>query len=447
MEVNALSGRFALDELLDIAIRTKCFLVAQNILERLKRYDKIIECFIQSNNKHEMFRYIVEYRNVDERKIYQQIYQHFQSILEMDCEKISNIIIEYYPICVSQFLKSISSTPKLHYHFLEMLIVNGTISLETDDCNKFLVLLCQYNPEKVLEFLQNSSNCYDIQHAISVVEENNLTTSLIFLYEMNGDYKKAFNLAMDLLKEAPESLAESYATKVGSLCLRVSSLLTESEREMYWFELIEVILSKDYLNSVVKQILHMASSYVDLTRLVQIVMNNNERGDHKNFGDVKHILIGMLTNFEYESLVLSTTQNILNRDLHRKMLKDKQASEVGVYVKLLQCILCKRKLSDSIKAEVADDDQVIVFSICGHSMHNSCYQEAQKKKEENISEQNDKSPDPNLNAIQCKECGICIHESDSIYLNRTNKNLILDENEHTIIMQLKAPARMGIYMK
>src|SRR5690349_6743083 len=111
MEANALNDFLTFDELLVIARRTKCFVVAQFILEKLKRYDKILECFVLSNNSYELFRYIMENKSNDERKIYQQITENFQSILEIDCEKITKIIIEYYPICIPQFLKNIASIP------------------------------------------------------------------------------------------------------------------------------------------------------------------------------------------------------------------------------------------------------------------------------------------------------------------------------------------------
>lgn len=439
MEANALSGRYTFEALLEIAYRTKCFTVAQFILEKLKRYDKIVECFVLSNNNYELFRYIMEYKNNDERKIYQQVYENFQSLLEMDCEKITKFIIEYYPICIPQFLKIIADIPKLHYNFLQSLIANGSIPLETSDYNKFLSLQCQYNPENVLEFLQNSSHAYDVQHAMSVVGEKNLTTAMIFLYEKNGDHHKAFTLAMDLLKEAPESLAENYALKVSYLCMRASNVLTPADRESYWFELIEVILARNYLSSIVKQVLHLASSSVDLTKLVQLIMRDDGHAKDKNFGDIKHILIGMLSNFEYESLLLKTSQNILSRDLHKKLLKEKHAAEVGIYCKVLKCMLCKKKLSDAIKtatdASDVNNDQIIVFSICGHSIHNSCYQQSLMDSE---SCDND-----NQNTIKCTQCGIQVHETDSIYLNKTKWKLI-SENEATSDLQLKAPARIGL---
>jgi hypothetical protein len=218
MEANALNNRFTFDELLEISYRTKCFTVAQFILEKLKRYDKIVECFVLNNNSYELFRYIMEYKSNDERKIYQQIHVNFQSLLEMDCEKITKIIIEYYPITVPQFLKIIADIPKLHYNFLQSLIANGSIPLETSDYNKFLSLQCQYNPECVLEFFQNSNHSYDVAHAMSVVDEKHLTTSMIFLYEKNGDHQKA----LSVLKEAPESLAENYALKGKSRNVKIA---------------------------------------------------------------------------------------------------------------------------------------------------------------------------------------------------------------------------------
>ncbi|CRL04854.1 CLUMA_CG017907, isoform A [Clunio marinus] len=444
MEANALCSRMTFEELLEIAYRTKCFLVARFIYEKLKKYEKIIECFILSNNSYELFRYILEYRNNDERKIYQQIYDNFQSMMELESEKTTKVIIEYYPICVPQFLKVVNGIPKLHYVFLESLIANGSIPLETSDYNKFLTLQCQYNPENVLEFLQNSNHSYDIHHAMSVVEEKNLTTSLIYLHEKNGDYQKAFQLSMDLLKDSPESLAENYAMKVGYLCMRASNILSISDRESYWFELIEVILSRSYLSSIVKQILHLASGSVDLSKLVQLVMRSGEgNGKTKNFGDVKHILIGMLSNFEYESLLLKTSQNILGRDLHKRLVKEKQNANVGIYCKSLKCHLCKRKLSDVIKTatESSEDsnDQIIVFSICGHSIHNSCYQKVSKQCE---------NTDSNLNTIICTQCGIQIQEADSFYLkqNKINWNSIPQE-EFSSDLQLKAPPRIGFDYK
>lgn len=433
MEANALSIRFTFEDLLEIAMRTKCFVVARYILEKLRRYDKMIECYVLNNDSHQLFRYIMDYKNVDERKIYQQILEHFQALLEMDCEKISKLIIEYYPICIPQFLSLVENNSKLNYALLNRLITTESVDLEICEYDKYLTLLLQYNPENVLDFLQNPSHNYKVDHALALCEEKSLTCAIIYLYEKKGDYKKAFTLSMELLKEAPESLAETQALRLCSLCSRISNIVSDSEA--FWFELIETVLSRSYLSPIVKQVLHLSSSYVDLTKLVQLIMSSD--GEENNFGDIKHILIDMLTNFEYESLMLKTTQNIFGRDLHRKLLKEKQLAEAGIYGKSLKCFLCKRRLTDNFMNE---DDQVIILSICGHSIHNLCFQKIDKY----VEEDEDGNCDSDLNSIKCNECGLVIYEKDSIYINKTNYNLISKSKDEAFDLKLKSPTRIGL---
>lgn len=437
MEANALNNRFTFEELLEIAMRTKCYVVAQHILEKLKRYEKMVECYVLSGDKHELFRYIMVYKNSDERKIFSQILKHFHSLLGMDCEKTTKLITEFYPICIPQFLANVENNPKLCYLFLNELI-NNNVALDDCEYDGFLTLLSQYNPENVLEFLQNANHSYDTTRALKLCEEKSLTSSITYLYEKIGDFKKAFSLSMDLLKEAPEAQAENQALRLCSLCARISKNVSDSERENFWFELIETVLSRNYLNSIVKQVLHLSSSYVDLTKLVQLIMRNEDQTN--NFGDIKHILVDMLNNFEYESMVLKTTQNIFGRDLHKMLLREKQLAEAGIYGKSLKCFLCKRKLSDVIMS--SEEDQIIVLSKCGHSIHNSCYQKSEK-----LVDEGDESCDKNLNSIKC-QCGIVISESDSIYLNKTNFNLIVISNvEETLELKLKSPTRLGFDCK
>ena len=440
LEANTLSTRFTYQELLEIARRTQCYLVARNILEKLKIYDQILECYILGRNSQELIGYILEHKNTDERKIYQQMLTHFQLLIEIECNKVTKIIIEYYPICVPHFGRLISDNTKLLYQFLECLINNGTLPLECADYNTYLRLLCEFNQDCVLEFLENPNHNYDVNYALSIVQEHNITLSLIYLHEKKLDYQTAFNLAMELLKEAPESLAESYALQASSLCVRASNKLNESERELFWFELISLILSQNCLSSVIKNVLHTASSYVNLTKLVQLIMTDNNKANSKSFGDIKYILIGMLTNFEYESLLLTTTANVLSRDLNKTMIKEKQSASCGIYCRSLKCVLCKKKLSDSIVTSSVDSDnakQIVVFSTCGHSMHNECFQNQNESK-------NTADDEANGQTKKCEHCGSIIRENDSYYLNKTNRDLFPIDGEMTTALKLLAPTRKGL---
>ena len=182
---------------------------------------------------------------------------------------------------------------------------------------------------------------------------------------------------------------------------------------------------------------------MDLSRLVQMIMDicgNNESSKSNNFGDIKHILIGMLTNFEYESLLLNTTGSVLSKDLHKIFMKEKRVASHGVIVRTLKCVLCNMKLfrPSSVAQEPSDEEQVIVFSICGHAMHNKCFQ----KDSQTTSQSYD------LNSMQCKKCAVVILEKDSVYLGNTSSRLVEDDQiEHSPELLLKAPIRKGIENK
>lgn len=173
--------------------------------------------------------------------------------------------------------------------------------------------------------------------------------------------------------------------------------------------------------------------------MIMDISGNNGTSKNNSFGDIKHILIGMLTNFEYESLLLNTTGNVLSQDLHKIFMKEKKVASHGVIVRSLKCVLCNMKLfrPSSVTQDAGDEEQVIVFSICGHAMHNKCFQ---------IDSQTTSQSIHDLNSMHCKKCAVVILEKDSVYLGNTifsEENSIEDSSE----LLLKAPVRKGIENK
>jgi hypothetical protein len=426
LESNVLTDYFSYDELLEMSQNSNCFQAAQFIFEKLKRYDEIFQCFLQDKyRRSEVFNYILEFKNDDNRKIYQQIVENFACLIELDARKIANILVDFYPICIPKLRQSLSGDEKLMFLLLKNLVDLG-FQLEVENYDRYLELLCQFEPEKVLDYLETNQN-YEVESALKIVESFNLNQPLIYMYEKNCEYKKAFDLALGLLKESPESVAESQALQVSSLCFRASHNLNESDREFLWFELIKEILTRSDLNNIVKNVLLVSGNFVDLTRLVQLIMDICDGS--KSFGDIKHILTGMLTNFEYESLLLQTTARIQERDLNGLLVKEKMSCMNGIYVKSLKCGLCNAKLLQSMLVEEKPEDQVIVFSVCGHSVHNSCFQK-EFKNQENYT-------------IKCFTCHKSIPEEiDSFYLNPTIVQE--DTSSYAKELNLRVPARKGI---
>lgn len=438
LESNILNDYYTYDELLEMATIARCYQAAQYIIEKLKRYNEVMECLLYDKSRHyEIFNYIMAHKNDDERKVYHQIVQHFERLLVVDAQKITNILVEYYPICIPNLIKQLQSCEdkKLLYLFVRNLVDLG-FQLEPDMYDSYLELLCQHNAEGVLEYLE-SNNSYSIEKALKVTEEFNLTTSLIYLHEKNCDFQKAFDMSIELLKEAPESVAENYALQVSSLCFRASNKLDKETREHLWFELIKIILTRTDLNSIVKNVLLVSGNFVDLTKLVQLLMDICD--DTKSFGDIKHILTGMLTNFEYESLLLQTTGRILERDLHGILSKTKQSSGNGIFVKSIKCTYCNLKLFQATDDEDSTNDQIIVYSVCGHSCHNSCFQKNRKQ----ISSEIENDTEFKDTTLRCNQCNKLIpYESDSIYLEEIYSEPTVEFPSKEL--NLRTPNRKGI---
>lgn len=423
-------------EQLKMALNAKCYRVAEYLYEKYRDYGEILSCYIRDQSRHmEMWSYIHKHALIVDRKCYQQIHDNFEKLLEINCEEITKIVIDYFPTNINQLIRSLDGTEMLLYMFLGELIKQH-VTIETNDCETYLNNLCKFNPENVDSFLRTNDN-YRLENALDIVKKYQLCSSCIYLYERQGDYESGFNLSLELLKEAPESTAECRALEVSGLCSRASQALGDSEKEEMWFAFLKMILPRPDLTQITKNILNSASAHVNLTKLVELVLNFNTSSG--NFGDIKHLLLGMLSNSRYETLLLQTTAKILGHDLHNLLAKERQSACQGLAVKSIKCILCRLQLYGG-----ASD--ILVFGSCGHAAHDQCI-------ETNLLAKNN---DGSSSQLQCPRCGISVSENEPIHLAKPKWDIFPNNikqlnsisgssvDDFTGVLQLEAPPRLGI---
>lgn len=407
-------------ELLCMARKAKCYRVVEYLLERSKKFEEIVGCYILDDHRHiELFSYLSKYADNPVRKIYEQIYENFEKILNIDCEYLTKIIVNSFIGKISNFIRILENKPKILFLFLECLIKEN-VSLEFKDSETFLNLLCQFSPEKVENFLQ-STETYRLEQALEIVKSYNLNSCTMLLYVKAGDFQSAYDIAIDMLKDAPESTSESCAFQVSSLCSKASEVLSESEKEKLWFNLLNIILSRPDLTTITRSILHSAGTHVDLHKLVQLVLNSGTKTG--NFGDIKHLLVGMLSNSRYETLLLQTTSRVLGHDLNNLLAKEKKITSQGLCIKSIKCVVCRLRLCNQF-------NKIIIFGSCGHAIHEECC-DVEKKN-------------------QCPRCGFVINETKSIGLSEPSNDVIdrkcLEDNFHRMNANglcLEAPPRFG----
>lgn len=376
-------------QLLDMAKRSKCYRVVEYLYEVTKNYEKILECYILDNYRHfEIFTYIRKYASNQNRRVRQQLKEHFDVIFSINQEETVKIIVDFYYDEIKDFIKLLENSQRNTFTFLANL-VKLNVKLDTDYSETYIKLLCKFNPENVEMFLR-VNDTYRLDTAIEIVKEFELNSVYIYLLEKKGDYQTAFNISIELLKEAPESMAENFALDCASLCSRASEVLSVNEKESLWFSLLNIVLSRPDLSQITKNILHSSSRYVDLKNLVQLVLSSAGTKDN-NYGDIKHLLVGMLSNSKYETLLLQTTSKILGHDLHKQFAKEKRVSNQGLYIKSIKCVICRLKLFNK--------SSILIYGSCGHAIHKDC---CQKRDEGDV--------------IECPRCGVIVKELNSIEL-------------------------------
>ncbi|XP_040174300.1 vacuolar protein sorting-associated protein 8 homolog [Anopheles arabiensis] len=355
------------EQLLDIARQNRCYHVAEHLLERLGRYEEIFDCYLLDEfRRMQIFSYISQHASDTRRQIYQLVVQNLCQLVDINCEQAVRVLVDGFMRYLSHFLQLLeqAAVPERLFRFLEALL-KQSVQLETTDLERYLELLCQYRPEEVIEFLK-SNDSYRLDNAVRTIKRYELNAPLIYLYEKQGDYQSAYAVAVETLKDAPESSAEMCALQVSALCTRASSVLTESDREQLWFSLLHIVLARSDLTTVTKNILHSASEFVDLSKLVQLVLTSSGSTSTGNFGDIKHLLIGMLSNSAYETLLLQTTSRILGNDLHAMLARERKIAMRGLAVKSIKCIVCRGRLYNT------ERQPIVVMGDCGHAMHQQC---------------------------------------------------------------------------
>ncbi|GAB0099149.1 Vacuolar protein sorting-associated protein 8 homolog [Sergentomyia squamirostris] len=411
-----------LHEMITMAKNSKCYRVMEYLYEKTCQFHEILQCYLQVPRQDEMIIYIRQYANVPDRQIYQQIYNHFPRLLDINADEIVRILVEKFETKITSLIKLVNGDSKKIYIFLENLLKNSW-PLQTEDCEHYIELLCQYNPEYVETFLR-SNDKYRLDVVLKLAKNHQLNEACMLIYEKKGDYQSSFNIALELLKEAPESVAEESALQVSALCSRASEILPENQKEELWFSLLRIILIRSDLTSITKNILHAAGNHVDLSKLVQLVLSSGTQTG--NFGDIKHLLLGMLSNSQYEKLLLETTARILGTDLHNLLAKEKKTATRGVCLKSIKCIICLLRL------KTTNSNQVLIFGNCGHAVHEGC-----------LNFQNGSSQ----HILQCPSCGDAMIKSQKLSTSQPQLDIYPEQMKNSlssVILQMSAPPRIGL---
>ncbi|XP_023307529.2 vacuolar protein sorting-associated protein 8 homolog [Lucilia cuprina] len=413
------------EEQLELAKKAHCHYVEEYLLEKLQRYDNILECYLNNPLRHEtMFVYMERHIKNEERKIYEQLRKHIKRLLTIDAQETTRIVDLYFNKKIKELLELVADDEQILFTFLKHLQQRNE-NLAQEQKLKLLELLCKFEPLEVEEFLKKTEG-YHSQAALKLVQQYQLLEAAIFLAEKLFDYKLAFSISMDILKSTKTENMAEYAQKVSALCARSSmcskSCLTAKERETLWMDLLKFILPLEELKSITKTMLHEASQHVDLPNLVQLIMNTHNVSG--SFGDIKELLLSMLNQSKQETHAMEISLKIMEKELAQEFHKYHKKATRGLWITMMRCVVCQQRLYNQ--------SAILILGSCGHAMHEQCSQEFlttnQNENPNNVLTKN--NSEQSSMPEKCLECPYCLNQID---IRIFDKPLQLAKPSHNVI--------------
>ncbi|XP_053952628.1 vacuolar protein sorting-associated protein 8 homolog [Anastrepha ludens] len=428
-------------EQLHLAKRAHCYYVEEYLLEKLQRYDGIVECYLNNSLRHDiMFSYMERHVRDPQRKIYEQIENNLLRMLEINAKETTRIVDFYYSGQIQKLVEVAENDAHSLLTFLEHLH-RRRVDLTAEQSEQLLALLCKHKPKEVEDFVRNTDE-YRVEEALKLVLDCKLSRAAIYLHEKQGNYKAAFILSMEVLATMHGEEAAALAQEISNLCVRATDVLTNVECEKFWFKLLQQILPRDDLKSSTKYMLHVASQHVDLPKLVQLVMNTHNVSG--NFGDIKDLLMSMLSQSRLETDAMEKTLKNKGQDLASTFAHKRREVTRGLLVSVMRCVMCQQRLYNQ--------SDILVLGGCGHAFHDKCAATYSETLQVNLNDKSLQSThaenDGCMINYSCPNCLSAIENnfySNAIKLSEpSHKVYELSKGAHNLHQQQEQILQMGI---
>ena len=409
------------ERVLALAESAKFYQVCEILYQKKRQYSKILSCYWRDEaRKHQCFSYIENvltdesFTDIEKEEIQDAVVSAFDILVAIDSRKLARLFLLYFPSCLNLVVSKLDYEAEVQYVFLkgifqrrekEKLIVRQksgeTFCPEPEIHERFIELMCRYDPEDVYLYLRGTDN-YRLEQTLAIVQRLKVLDATAFLLEKTGDIQAAFQLLLNGLKEHLKSFSQAFAehedpmastevrgkrrslkhavSSVVQLCQRNSPRLESVDREALWFPLLETVMVpqrriKDMTSplfltfkELTKQILASMMGHIALPAVLQKIMQDPAYNTGK-FGEIKELMLGMLDTYNYELTLLETTRNLLNKDLHGQYCNQKRILSQGFSAHTSFCALCCQKLN--IQRSSENDNDISLFR-CGHSYHKKC---------------------------------------------------------------------------
>ncbi|OQV20288.1 Vacuolar protein sorting-associated protein 8-like protein [Hypsibius exemplaris] len=426
-----------------LAETAKFFRLCEILYEKHNMYDKLLNCYLDDSlRKGYIFGFLQRvlisplYEEADRQLVRDAFIVRFADLLALDRAKTAQLTVSSLWNDVPRLLKVISSDIMGQYLFVKALFdfvlrtpstatgSEGTaFPMEYHDI--FIELMCQVRPDTVYDHIR-SNDGFDADRALEVCRKYGLVKPMAYLLEKRGDADQALDILMEefnrmvchyLVSQRDEASTEEYektlhattdtARLVMDFCQRVGMKMDQPSREKMWLRVLEFMLSaikstdatcgdsrKSDLRILCVDLLKCMTGHVDLLVFLKLILEDPAYR-HGKFGELRDLLLGIVDAYSYETILLSSTRNLLYRDIHNQIDRKKKSASKAISVSNDTCKICDMSLRIASYSDDKEKTHLAVFR-CGHAFHTVCLK--------NLQSTPSKSEKEPPRAFRCPEC-------------------------------------------
>lgn len=444
---------FQPSRLIVLAESAHFFRVCEILHAKNRDFDLVLPCYWKDvARQRKVFDYVRNILsgkdlNIEEKfRVREKALDSLEQLVKIESRESAKLVLDGYVGKLSAAVKNLVHMDNELYEFLcsvfelHDVIPEGVdavvkeLDLEPAVLEKYVELMCQRLPQEVLEFLK-SNDGYRVEEVMDVCQRYEIEDALVYLREKSGNVAGAVELLMLKLRRHLEEVfgggqateAEESVGAIIQLLQRNSYKVTPSQRESFWFSLLEVIMgvqerlrlsSKakevstrspngnamgkipdgvkpetyspsvrkvdgisatvgaayssaglEALNRMMRHTVDAMITYIPLQIVLQRVLSNPAYVSG-TFGEMKDLFLGMLDSSTYEKELIQTCAVLVGKNIHEQMMGLVGTASRGVQPCSDLCSLCSKPLS------TATEKETIVCFQCGHSFHYVCLAEA-----------------------------------------------------------------------
>ncbi|XP_031846274.1 vacuolar protein sorting 8 [Nomia melanderi] len=365
--------------LLNLAERANFMQVAELLYSAREDWIAVCKCMILHPLRHHDIWPWLEH--LPQSSLQEVVMINAEALIGINPNQFAMLITTHMQNKIDEIIQKLTNTPSVQYTLLEALYQilqykEDDISLELSSelLEKYLELMCELQPECVVDHIQGVHGCR-LNEALSIVQKANHKDAEAVMLEKLGNYQDAFEI---LFKEFQNNLKlycqnESSENESIHATIQLAGLCRRSAGNLDWMPLVETILrthskcNNEQVEKLTGKLLRIVLEFLSGTTALSIVLEQilkHPLATSGTIGDIRQLLSGVLTHSRYEQTLVETTARLVSLELHKALKKSLREAEKACASISLVCPICRHLLSQCT-------NYAVIFS-CGHGFHSEC---------------------------------------------------------------------------